>query len=531
MDIINNNPYRLLGVYANTPIKERIANLNKIKAFTKVGKSMSFPLDLSQILPPISRTLDTVSETYSKLTLPNEQFKYAQFWFVKNTTFDDVAINHLVAGDIDEALSIWGRRNDASSLQNRIVCALIKKDYPNAIACAEYLYSKYLEDFIQLILGDVHIEATQDLAYNFIDTLSSELNYNAIMLHLSNKNWEDHIKEKAINPLVITLKSAIDKAKSSQGKGAAARYAAGISLIEETKATLTQLKILTSTADLSYQILVDKLGLEILQCGIDYYNETKTADAAHKAMILQSYALTVVAGNMAKARYKENVDILQQIIDNLPPLDVFAEDKVIKEELEKFYQLPDKICHAMTLLNNTKPHLQSIKNKLGAENAYYLKISTIVIDNALHNVIEEVNDIQKRDSTEYRLRIPELENASREVQIIRMKSVLKEAWKIIELMNTLDMESDFQIYRYEKNRSTLKNMCVQLGVSMTTPPTPPEPPAKEPPTPPEPPKPYLESCIAFIGIIGAIIGGIAAGGIWILIGAFIAYKLYKKFVD
>ena len=66
-------------------------------------------------------------------------------------------------------------------------------------------------------------------------------------------------------------------------------------------------------------MIADKLGLEILQCGIDYFNGSNAYDAARKAMRIQSYAMEVVVGKMAKDRCKENVDILQKIINDLPP--------------------------------------------------------------------------------------------------------------------------------------------------------------------------------------------------------------------
>ena len=42
MNILQNNPYRQLGVYSNSPTKERLANHNLMKAFLKVGKSVFF---------------------------------------------------------------------------------------------------------------------------------------------------------------------------------------------------------------------------------------------------------------------------------------------------------------------------------------------------------------------------------------------------------------------------------------------------------------------------------------------------------
>ena len=141
--------------------------------------------------------------------------------------------------------------------------------------------------------------------------------------------------------------------------------------MERTKQLTLQLRNLLSSSEIQYQTIVDKLGLEILQCGIDYYNDSEEPDAAKNAMMLQRYAKGIVVGQMAKDRCKENVDILQKIIDNLPPLEVFAEDRAIRKELHKYSSLPDKISYAIELLNNTKPLLQTIKEKLGRNSGYF----------------------------------------------------------------------------------------------------------------------------------------------------------------
>ena len=96
MNILQNNPYRLLGVYSNSPTKERLANHNRMKAFLKVGKSVSFPLDMPQYLSSINRTEASAADAEAKLTLPKDQILYAQFWFMKATPLDEVAFNHLL---------------------------------------------------------------------------------------------------------------------------------------------------------------------------------------------------------------------------------------------------------------------------------------------------------------------------------------------------------------------------------------------------------------------------------------------------
>ena len=110
LSIIGKNPYRVLGVTANAPMKERVANQGKMKAFLKVGKPVPFPMDLSQLLPEVDRTTESVAAANSQLTLPKDQIRYAQFWFVNASSFDQIAINHLTSGNIDEAIEIWKKK-------------------------------------------------------------------------------------------------------------------------------------------------------------------------------------------------------------------------------------------------------------------------------------------------------------------------------------------------------------------------------------------------------------------------------------
>ncbi len=467
MNILQNNPYRLLGVYSNSPTKERLANHNRMKAFLKVGKPVSFPLDLPLYLTSINRTDISVTDAEAKLTLPKDQMLYAQFWFVKTTPLDDVAFNHLIAGEIDKAEEIWRKRECASSLQNRIVCALIRKNYDCAITCAEILYGNtlYVNQLTSAIIGTGGNSDITTLAFSFLDVLCEEIGASKLLPFITNSTWKNHIGEKAVKPLIDSIQGAIDIAKKSKGKSSNARLNAGETLRKNTRSSFLQLKSFLSTKDLQYQMIADKLGLEILQCGIDYFNDSEEPDAAHKAMSLQKYAKSIVVGQMAKDRCKENVDILQKIIDNLPPSEVFAEDKAIHEELRKYCLLPDKICHAVTLLNNTKPHIQSIKRKLGVSNSYYLKISTQVVGNALSNVIAEVNEAQSIFSAD-----KDDPNAALAaiLGITHVKSVLEEAWKATKIMDGFDMEADYKSGRYSENRSILKGLCEQLGVSTST---------------------------------------------------------------
>ena len=293
MNLLQHNPYRLLGVYSNSPTKERLANHNRMKAFLKVGKPVPFPLDLTQYLGPINRTETSAADAEAALTLPKDQIQYAQFWFVKVTPLDDVAFKNLISGKISKAEEIWQKKESASSLQNRIVSALIREDYDCAITCAETLYanSQYISELISAVVGTGSNLNASTLALSFLDALCEEIGVNKLLPFITIDTWKSHIVVKATKPLIDSIEYAIETAQKTKNKGPKARLQAGEKLMTDTKSALSQLKSLLASTDLQYQIIADKLGLEILQCGIDYYNDSEEPDAAIKAMKLQKYAL------------------------------------------------------------------------------------------------------------------------------------------------------------------------------------------------------------------------------------------------
>ena len=471
-EYIYNNPFRILGVYANASIKDIKANEAKAKAFLNVGREVTYPCDFNQLLSPIHRTAEMMASANSQLTLPNEKIKHALFWFVKVTPLDEIAFNHLANGNASQAIDIWEKKKCFSSLLNISVLSLIQGQFIYSVQnMMELLGTEtFRNDFIRTIIDETFQISEDILAHTFLDVFTNPAYVKALLSDsiLPNK-YKGYIKDKLVVPTIAGIESEITKAKSIKRENSSARYNAGIKLMNLSKNKLAELKKLLVGNDMRYQIIADKLGLEILQCGIDYYNNSDDADAAHKAMRLQSYAQTIVVGQMAKDRCKQNTDILKKIIAELPPMEVIEEDRAIRKELERFCKLPDKIQYAIDLLNNTRPYLTTIKNRLGSSDNYYLKISTQIVGNALHNLIEEVNESQKDETIEFQGRqIPLSLLLDRDAKIEKIKDALRSAWKAIKLMDGFDMEYDFKTNRYNPNRTTLKNMCEQMGISTST---------------------------------------------------------------
>lgn len=479
--IISQNPYRTLGVLSNSPLKERVGNQNRLAAFAKVGKEVTFPNDFASILTdkPV-RTPEGIAAANTAINLDKDQLKYSFFWFISSSSMDEIALKYLQAGNRDKANEIFQKKETFSSLINSGVLAFIDGDNATGFAnISKVIHNPaYRAEMLQ-VLGISNLQITEDeLAEIIIAELLKEIPANKLLAACSNSSDRAIISKSALDEPISQINAAVATAKNAGSKNPEASLAAGTKLMNSTKASLKIVKDIAGASSPQYQMVADNVAKQVLQCGINYYNNAPDSDveSPRKAMVLQSYALSIAVGQLTKDRCKENYDILKQAVDNMPPAEVAIETRKVKEELRKFCQLPDKISHSVTLLNNTKPLLQTIKSKLGATNSFYLSLSTQVVGNALHNIIEEVNQAQNYFMTVVKavkesgidpslLNYISDENSPAKIIDNKVKPVLREAWKAIVLMDSFDMETDFKANRYNLNHQSLKEMCESLKIS------------------------------------------------------------------
>ena len=469
--IVLQNPYRILGVYANSKRQEILANKSKATAFLKVNHPVEYPLDLKGILPAPNRTLDLMNEAEAHLAIAKEQIKYAQFWFLqKMSPLDDIAFNHLLAGNMAGAIEIWSKQESLSSLQNKLVCYLIESKLELAIKTAEKLYEKFGNDYINKVDANCTLQMTAtDLLQQFVDSLGEEIGMQKLLGFDIGAETKAYISSQTIGPLINKISSEVDKTKKVDHKDPKARIEAARKLVANTKEAFSQLKSILPATDSQYQMIADKLGLEILQCGIDYFLKSNDEDKHEATMKMLKYANSVVVGTMAKGRCADQIKELEKVIKNLPPKEIREEDAKIKELLVDYVKKSHEIFEASNFLYYSKPHLDSIKTKLGASNAHYLMLSTLVVKTALHTIVEEVSNAQKGDLLDIGgipIEMPDdfLTPEQRRQKYNRIRKVVEDAWKATLKMDEFDLESQFKSH-YNQNRTTLKSMCSELGIS------------------------------------------------------------------
>ena len=387
-----------------------------MKAFLKVGKTVSFPLDLPQFLPSIDRDETIVSSAQASIELPMDQIKHTLFWFMKATPLDDIAINHLLAGNIVQAKEIWNKKETVSSLLNLMACALIENDADSLAIKADTLFQNYSGEFCLTVNETIKLTSSQ-LTELFIELIKQDGTFElAKLMQVSGTSveWRKIIVGGLVKPIIDEISLAISEAKSA--KGSSANYRAGEKLMNSTKGPLSKLKGLLGVSDMQYQMIADKLATTILQCGINYFNDTEEDEAVDKAMKLQNYALSIAVGQMAKDRCKENVDILKNIgpeykvqkeLERLgnkvkafknkersvPNIGLSTDSLAFR--LNSSSQSNYKTSDVQSFISECRPDLLSIKEKLGANTSTYIKISSVIVSVAVNVVIDIVNKAQQ----------------------------------------------------------------------------------------------------------------------------------------
>jgi len=107
MHIIQNNPYRTVGLLVGATAKEQERQIRRLKQFIEAEQDpqddFSFPT-----LGNLHRTLDKVNEASSKLNLDSDKMSSALFWFYKgNPITDEPAFDAIKEADLDQVISIW----------------------------------------------------------------------------------------------------------------------------------------------------------------------------------------------------------------------------------------------------------------------------------------------------------------------------------------------------------------------------------------------------------------------------------------
>ncbi|MCM1110941.1 MAG: hypothetical protein NC336_07035 [Clostridium sp.] len=188
---IENNPYRVLGVYAGGPVAVEVSHLGRIRAFSKVGQTASFRLRGDDLLQPVIRTEKAASDAARTLSLARDRAVNALLWFGDGETQWSRVLNDAVEG-------------------------LLEGDYTRSVNSYETLISdaSLRYDFLEAVTHGLLTLSKEELARQISDLLlSCEDDFEAFWLSPGRKpsgRIASILFEKVIPPKIGELIRSIE---------------------------------------------------------------------------------------------------------------------------------------------------------------------------------------------------------------------------------------------------------------------------------------------------------------------------------
>lgn len=524
MQIIINNPYRVLGLLADCTERDIQKQKGLIKRFLDVGKDISFQTDIK--LPyNVKRDGESVNSALAKIEQVKSRVSNGLFWFLNNNHLDDTAITYLRNGDTAKAIEIWTKLIPTTDIEItsrnitaahnlstlKLALAFEKNSVNNALLSegiilkAKTVDSDFISELTKKISDETYKlnkdELVQVLANELLSNISPFLDRSdgitsAYFISIFN-NTSNPLKnqiskkfvEKPLHSIQSKIEETISKRKDDKSKG----YELGNDLFTQSTLNLKLLKNILGVNDLQYSMLADNIAEELLRCGTDYFNCFKDSieDPGVNALKLSKFGSEIACGFKIKDKLKEDIKFLDEWnagkIERDKRRKINTEYNFIIDILEEYDSKPATIDNAKILLNYCKPKLQTAKIALGITDDLYLGLSSRVGSDVHSMLVNEVNkamDARNKYIDYQNHLINPMRNINRgltydsnglpqflstpqyvpEYSIIQLKSVLKNAWDTSLIIGSLDMNTVFR-NKYNDNKATLLSLCNQLGVT------------------------------------------------------------------
>lgn len=352
MNIITQNPFRILGLPGNATERELQKQIGIIKRYAEVGKTESFDYDF-EFIGGFKRDTDKIQEASNKIEQAHKKLLYSLFWFIKKTKFDEIAFNNLKENNTQKASVIWNKtlkeeisaKNYSSYLNlSTLYIALstitshvnLQKLQTGISLKGNLIHSKSFNNFSKLVTGNRISNDPNEISKKFVDEIIELLKpylnkrggiatNNLISFFNSYpSSIQKYIAAKFTEVPISTIEDKIEKTTRERKNNPRNAYKYGVELYKSTKSDITLLKKLMGSSNVQFRLLTDKVANEILQCSIDFFIERQENDSddnfetnLNKTTSLVKLAYSVAISNQVKQRAKENIETLNRMKDRV----------------------------------------------------------------------------------------------------------------------------------------------------------------------------------------------------------------------
>jgi hypothetical protein len=418
MDLIYQNPFRVLGLPVTATDREIAKQIGDMAIYADMGKTIEYDSDLFFPIKP-NRTTESIQEAKQKIDRPDNKLFYSLFWFWENSnnTIDEMAFEELKNGNIEKAIEFWERETEKGitslnksnhknlfilrlglSLQNG---KLDKNHLLNSLSLSvEFFPSGHFEKFAKQVLGVKHSVDLLETTNHYFDEI-----FSMVKPHISKRKSENKVthreilvtiepysliygqyKEKNSVQQIHNIEKQIEKCEQARKDSANKAKKSGFDLHKNTQEDLKQLQSVLNKSDLKYQLVADKLAEELLGCSIAYFNKyyDSNTDPGDASLKLLKHAKEIAVGDKIKDKITDNQPNVEEYVNNKSKREKLKPVKTdfdfIYKKIENFVSFnginkPQKI---ISFINSCRPKLKNIARKLGINDSDFIEISDIV---------------------------------------------------------------------------------------------------------------------------------------------------------
>jgi hypothetical protein len=479
MQLIEQNPYHVIGVLAGDSQRIIAKQRAKINAFQKVGKDIQFDTDINVFNSP-NRSNEAIEQAFSNIENNKDKIINALFWFVNNNHIDETALTYLQSGDVGKAQEVWekvtsgkevtskngGAFNNLGTLK---IISAFNSDSLSLNLLAEgvllktkLMTSDFFEDFCKIITDETYaVDGYKELE-NFIlifqKTYEKQVKIKANQINIKLMSVHPKIKsilsEKLTEAPFYNVEKNIGKTKKNRDANPKEGITHSKKLVSDTRNDLDILIKTLGKNDSKYKMIADSLAKEVLQCAIDGFNsycddeELYNGNLGKNTLELFEIAKSISIGDLTKQRATDNIENVNHWIRGASER---KKDKLISTDLQLmvenfkvFDEGADSLNSARKLLLGCQPLLSNMKRALGPNDDFYLQISTSVVQRVQGMIIRVIN-ISLSNPNDGRL-----------------KSTVSEAITLSEQIEPMDMTLEIS-RNYKKNHSDLLGIKKQLS--------------------------------------------------------------------
>jgi hypothetical protein len=350
MNVIKQNPFRILGLPANATERDLQRQIGIIKRYAEIGKTKSFDYDFD-FLGKFSRNLDDIQQASSKIEQAQKRLEYSLFWFINNSPIDEIALINLRELNIEKAIEIWKKtlkyevtdKNFSSYLNlSTLYIAFsvnngsidMQKLQEGIVLKSKLILSESINTYSKLITGNGFAVNSDDLNRIFIDEIiyffrpyindNNGLSYTDFisLFFTFPEKYKKYVSSKFTQGPISDIENKIEKTTSKRKNNPQNSDKYAEELYKSSKQDISLLKNLMGSSNVQFRMLSDKVANEILQCSIDYFNDRQENDIdsnfetnLNTAIKLVKLADSIAISDQVKERAKENISTLLEMKD------------------------------------------------------------------------------------------------------------------------------------------------------------------------------------------------------------------------